>query len=129
MEESFLHKFTVKGVNAPHREKARVLVHYCRRGGAKRHDIVKITAPTGRFAYASVIGRDVDDGEIGLDFDQRVKLGVNLDEKVELEVRRVGLLGRLVWYLNVAPPLMRLSAWLGLISVVLGLLSLILAVF
>jgi hypothetical protein len=109
--------------------KKRVLLHGAYRDGAKRHQIVKLTVPSGRFVLLEVIGRDEEDKDlIGLDRDDREHLGVRLGDSIRIDVTKCGLLGTVVWFLTNNDPSIRISAILAVLSVSLGILGVLLSI-
>jgi hypothetical protein len=110
-----------------HTGKGRVLVNYERRDGAKRYEIVRITTPRGRSAYAAAIGHYRPADVIMMDHDLRVALNLNAGDVTALEITRCGLPGTIWWYLSTRDPLIRVPAFLAVISVALGALSIVLA--
>lgn len=93
-----------------------------------RHQIVKLTAPSGRFIFCEVIGReDSKKLFLGLDFEDRASLGVDKGAKVAIEVRKVGLIAQTYWYVTNNDPSIRISAILALVSVALGLIGVLLS--
>jgi hypothetical protein len=75
-----------------------------------------------------VVGHYDKEHIIKLDHDLRKALGVEVGQKVEMEVKKCRLLGILRWYLTVPDPLIRVPAYLALVSTVLGLLSVVMSI-
>lgn len=121
------HSFTVGKCPEKHAGQGRALVNYNRRDRTKRFQIVRLTAPRGRYAYAAIVGHNDPEHIIKLDYDLRKTLGVELDQRVEIEVKKCRLLGILRWYLTVPDPLIRVPAYLAMVSTCLGFISLFLA--
>jgi hypothetical protein len=119
--------FKVKPCPEKHTGQGRALINYRKRDGTKRFQIVRLMAPGGRVAYAAVVGHYDDDDIMKLDYDMRTALALKIDDEVPIEVKKCGLLGVLRWYLTVPDPLVRVSACLALISMALGVVSMILA--
>ncbi|MER8762876.1 hypothetical protein [Mesorhizobium sp. M0968] len=105
----------------------RIRVHHSRRGGAERFEVVKVTPETGRPFLAVALGHRLSPADIRLDFDQRETLGVREGDSVKLRIDRVGLKGKLWWYLHHGDPAIHVPAWLAFWSVLLGGLGLILS--
>lgn len=119
--------FIVKGCPEKHTGQGRALINYKKRDGTKRFQIVRLMAPGGLVAYAAVVGHYDDERVIKLDYDLRTTLGLKLEQEAEIEVRKCRLLGILRWYLTVPDPLVRVPAYLALLSTVLGVVSIVLA--
>lgn len=127
MDRDKTHSFEVKMCPEKHTGQGRALINYKKRDGTKRFQIVRLMAPRGRYAYATVVGHYDRDNVIKLDYDLRKTLGVDIGQEVEIEVKKCRLLGIIRWYLTVPDPLVRVPAYLALISTILGLTSLALA--
>jgi hypothetical protein len=84
-------------------------------------------APGGLVAYAAVVGHYDDERIIKLDYDLRKTLGFKIGQEAQIEVKKCRLLGMIRWYLTVPDPLVRVPAYLALVSTMLGLISLVLA--
>jgi len=121
------HSFTIGRCPEKHTGQGRALINYKKRDRTKRFQIVRLTAPQGRCAYAAVVGHYDPEYIIKLDYDLRKTLGVEVGQKVEIEVKKCRLLGILRWYLTVPDPLIRVPAYLALVSTILGFISLVLA--
>lgn len=111
--------------------KGRVGLHYQMRDKAQRFDIVRVmNCETGRHIFAAAIG--IRDGEpnnlIKLDLDMRNALGVSVASSVSFEVRKAHSFEVLWWFLSVKDPAVRIAAWLSAVSVILGVISVLLAV-
>lgn len=127
MNERKTHSFSVKRAPEKHSGNGRVLVNFQRRDRAKRFDVVRIVAPSGRQAYAAVVGHYDAPNIIKMDYDLRTTLGLAVDQEIDLEITRCWLPGTIRWYLTVRDPLIRVPAALAALSVVLGALSLFLS--
>ncbi|AMJ60954.1 hypothetical protein [Bosea sp. PAMC 26642] len=99
----------------------RVRVHYKKRSGSSRHGIVVLTAASGKSVLASVLGHELDQNLILMDYDVRAELGVSKGQKIELIIERAGLLGKLRWYLGNADPAVHIPAWIAIWSLFLGI--------
>lgn len=128
MDQSKTFELEVRRAQSSDVGKGRVLLHHSKRDGLKRHAVVRLTSETGLSVLASAVGNDRlrHRDTIRLDYDQRNDLGVSLESKVKIEVRKVGLLGTLWWYTNVSDPLVKISSRIALISLLLGVFSMIL---
>lgn len=130
MREDCCHTFEVQALDLRNAGKGRAAVHYCKRDKAKRFQILKVLrCDTGAFVLAAAIGvrKNDPDDRIRLDMDLRDALGVELGKRVRLEVTKCGLLGTLVWFVTVRDPVVRVSAWLAVVSLSLGILSILLS--
>ena len=128
MDSNNTHSFRVKRCPEKHTGQGRALINYKKRDGTRRFQIVRLTAPRGRYAYAAVVGHYDEEDIIKLDYDLRKTLGVEIGKKVDIEVKKCRLLGIIRWYLTVPDPLIRVPAYLALVSTVLGLISVVLAI-
>lgn len=122
-------KFVIKKCPEKHSGRGRALINYNKRNGAKRFEIVRITAPDGRYVRAAVVGHYDDANFIKLDYDMRDLLGVNLDQEIDLEVRRCGLIDSFLWYVLARDPMIKIPARLTIVSLFLGILSVFLTFF
>jgi len=120
--------FIVKQAPENHVGNGRVLINFQRRDGAKRFEIVRVVAASGRQGFAAAVGHYDDPDIIMMDYDLRATLGVNVGETIPLEVTRCGVAGTLRWYLTVRDPIIRVPAVLGAISFFLGIISLLLTI-
>lgn len=127
MDQAKTNAFKVKLCPEKHAGQGRALINYQKRDGTKRFQIVRLMAPGGHFAYAAVIGHYDAEDVIKLDYDMRTALRIQVNEVVPIEVTRCGLYGVLRWYVSVPDPLVRVSACLALISLGLGVVSMIVA--
>jgi hypothetical protein len=123
-----VHRFKIEKIDHQHVGRKRVVIAEKLRDNALRHQIVKLTTPTGKFVFLEVIGRsNAEELVLGLDRDDRTHLGIKLGEELDIEVTRCGVLGQFRWFVGSNEPNIRLTAWLALISVVLGVLSLLIS--
>jgi hypothetical protein len=121
------HSFLVVKCPEKHTGQGRALINYKRRDGTKRFQIVRLMAPGGLTAYAAVVGHHDKEDIIKLDYDLRKTLGLKIGQNAQIEVKKCRLLGIIRWYLTVPDPLIRVPAYLALVSTALGLVSLVLA--
>lgn len=128
MDRTKVYSFKIMKCPESHAGSGRALINYERRDGTKRFEVVKLLTPSGNFAYAAVVGHWDDPSYMKLDYDLRKILGVELNQYVEIEVTKCGFFGTLKWYLSVADPIVRTSAFLAVLSLGLGVLSLFLAI-
>lgn len=81
----------------------------------------------GKTAYVVALGHEDQPDVIKLDYDLRMMLGLQPDQTIRIEVKKCGWFGTFRWYLSARDPQVRVSAWLAIISVALGLFGIILA--
>lgn len=117
------HSFQVKKCPEKHAGEGRVLINYKKRNGARRFQVVRLMTEGGHTAYAAVVGHYENDDVIMMDYDLRTALNVKLGDRLTIEVKKCRILGLLRWYLTVPDPLIRVSAYLAVLSTGLGLLS------
>lgn len=125
-----VHKYHVSRAKLEQSGKGRVGIHERRRDSAKRHQVLRITrADNGKRIYAAAIGLKPKERccVIRIDRDYRDKLDVQEGAAVRLEIRKANVFETLYWYLTVNDPVVRVSSVLALISVLLGSVSIILA--
>lgn len=105
-------------------------VHGAHRGGAKAGRVFRLSVTGERGArslYIVLRGLPNDSREdIWLDKWSRDHLGVRHDQPYTFNIREAGFVGQLCWAWNANDPAYRVSAKLGVLSLALGLLSLVL---
>lgn len=101
-----------------------VRVHRSRRGKLRSGQVCRITID--RLSTHAVVRGLPDDQQdwICLDEVQREKLGVERGQRVEPKISRAGIFGWLAFMLNASDPALRAASWIGLVSLMVGLLSL-----
>jgi hypothetical protein len=108
-------------------------------------DIVRINhhdrenVPAGRICKISICNRsrfliarglpESQRGKILLDDLAREALEVKVGSKYDFQINRVGLWGQLRWACSVSDPGARIAAWLGVLSLLLGLLGLAIGIW
>lgn len=109
----------------------KVRIHYKKRSGVGRHGIVRLTTATGRSALTSVLGHELDQNMILMDYDVRCALGLSKGQSVELRVDPAGAAGVVQWYFSNPDPAIKapalIAAWslfLGVVGIALGVVSL-----
>lgn len=127
MDERRTHTFIVRKAPEKHTGNGRVLINYQLRDNARRFEVVRIVAPSGKQAFAAVIGHYDKPDVIKMDYDLRTTLGLKENEQTPLEITRCRLPGTIWWYLTARDPLIRVPAILAAVSIFLGILSLALA--
>ncbi len=128
VKEENTHNFVVKRAPREHAGRGRILVNYQKRDNAKRFEIVKILTQSGKTALAAVIGHYKDPKFVYMDYDLRNKLGLSTEQETYLEITKAGLLATVSWHLEAKDPMVRTPAVLAVISVGLGVLSIVLSI-
>lgn len=128
-KEDCCHKFEIQKIDLRNAGKGRIAVSGKKRDGAKRFQIVRVSrCDTGERVYAAPIG--VRPGEctvVKLDLDMRQLLNLDVGQKVRLQITKATIFGSVWWFLTQRDPAIRVSAWLALTSVFLGLLGVLLS--
>ncbi len=130
MRDDCCHTFQIHEMHLRHSGLSRAALHYERRDKAKRFQIVRIMrCDNGLFIHAAVLGLGAGEpkNRIRLDRDLRELLGVELGASCQLEVTKCGWLRTLAWFLTVRDPMVRVSAWLAAISIILGIMGIVLS--
>lgn len=119
--------FTIEKLPAEDLYRGRVRIDHTRRDGAKRFDIIKVTNGD-KVAYVCAMGHQLVADKLLIDFDTRELLGLRIGDQVELEVKKSGWLGNLVWYLKASDPVVRVPAWLTIWSFLLAFIGIVLSI-
>ena len=93
-------------------------------GGTVKESKVCLLRIRRRFIFAWIRGYAERPGVILLDDYQRTKLRVALNEAYDVHLTRLPVIGPLAWAFTHPEPIYRASAWLGVLSVVLGVIAL-----
>ncbi len=97
------------------------------RAGIPRYGIAALTnVQNAKSVDVLVLGHD-DASAIFMPYDIRVALGVEKGGSLNFEIIEVGLLGKVGWLLKTPDPAVHVPAWLALISVLLGFISIAIA--
>jgi len=56
-------------------------------------------------------------------YDIRKALGVETDDKLNFKIEKVGLWGKLCWYLDTRDPAVHVPAWLSVFALALGVIG------
>lgn len=106
-----------------------IRVHHSHRYGIERYGIAKFkNLENSKDTLALVLGHDENDA-IFMPYDIRTKLGIEKGTQLSFEIETVGILSKLKWYVQSCDPAVYLPAWLAVISIILGFLSILLAAF
>ena len=114
-------QLVVKGLDKREWGSSIVRLHYSYRDGIGRYGVARITNranPSNR-SDAVLLGHD-DDKSIYMAYDTRKALGVEIGEKLDFELKELGWLNKVKWYLNTPDPRVYIPAWLAVWSVALG---------
>lgn len=103
-----------------------IRVHEKHRRGLARHDIVRVSVEDAS-TFVTLLGAE-EEGEIKMDLDTRLSLGVMYESTYDFTIELAGKWGELRWYLKSDNPSVRISAWLALWSVLLGAIGAIFGV-
>jgi len=95
--------------------------------------VCKITLPTGKKVFAIIRGmRDagvpVEKPIAKMDERLRNRLGLQVGDRVELRLKKVGTIGEFRWAWSASDPAYRAMARMALLSLTLAVLSVILAI-
>lgn len=123
--KSETYQFTVVAAPLQDIGKDRVRLHWTRRLGERRFVILKLEHG-GKRTLVSALGHEQSKDVIKMDIDLREKLGLAPNDKANISVSLASWHQRLCWYLNATDPAVRIPAWIGIWSVVLGFSSLVL---
>ena len=117
----------VKGLDRSEWGSSIVRVHHSHRSGIGRYGVARITniADRSKSYDAVLLGHD-DDSAIYMAFDARQALGVDKSERLNFDLRALGWLGKMRWYLRTPDPRIYIPAWLAVWSVGLGAIGIVL---
>lgn len=110
----------------PSGDSGRLLVrlNHTHRSGIARYGIARIANnANGRSVNALLLGHDRADA-IFMPFDLREALGVAKGGKLDFAISKVGLWGKMEWYVGSIDPAVHIPAWIAVIGVVLAILGL-----
>lgn len=83
-----------------------------------------------RKVYAILRGNlNVDNAEAQIDERLRNRLNLSVDKEEEITFKKSGLWGEFMWAWQASDPAYRISARLGFLSVLLGILALLITIF
>lgn len=98
------------------------------RSDVPRFGIARLTNVENRkFEHVLVLGHD-EDNAIFMPYDIREALGVDKGAELEFSIEGVGWVSKICWLLGSRDPAVHVPAWLALASVLLGALSVAIAV-
>ena len=119
-------QLVVKGLDKREWGSSIVRLHHSHRDGIGRYGVARITnrADPSNRSDAVLLGHE-DDKTIYMAYDTRKALGVEIDEKLDFELKELGWLKKVKWYLNTPDPRVYIPAWLAVWSVGLGAVGMI----
>jgi hypothetical protein len=104
-----------------------------------RKDNRERTIPEGKLCKVRVMNKSVaailrgyknsTEAIIALDEIQRNRLGISVDEDVEIDINVIGIIGEFQWAYRASEPAYRIAGKMGLLSLTLGILGLLLSLF
>lgn len=116
----------LKIVKLPAHDVGRLLVrlNVAYRGtGLGRYGIAKITNnKIKKSILVLMLGHDKTNA-IYMPVDIRMALGVDKGAELDFEVEKVGLLGKIRWYLSTPDPAVHIPGWIAVVGVVVGLIG------
>jgi hypothetical protein len=123
-------ELVVKGLDKREWGSSIVRLHYSYRDGIGRYGVARITnsATPSNHSDAVLLGYD-DDKSIYMAYDTRKALGVKKGQKLDFELKELGWLEKVKWYLNTPDPRVYVPAWLAVWSIGLGAAGIIFGLF
>jgi|GEM_PF-1807550 len=114
----------VKGIPANDGRSDLVRIHYKARGEERfpRWSVGRLTC-NGKSRYVVILGHEEAEDVIQMDIDHRFAFGVEKNAVANFELKRAGILGNMRYLLSAHDPMLRLPAWISLVSFFLGMLS------
>lgn len=114
----------VKGIPANDGRSDLVRIHYKARSEEvfPRWSVARLSC-NGKRRYVVVLGHEEAENVIQMDIDHRFAFGVEKNETAEFELRRAGFWGNIRYLLGAHDPMLRLPAWISIVSFFLGMLS------
>lgn len=99
------------------------------RGGKEvREGTVCLLTANKKRIFVWARGYERQNGVILLDDFQRSKLELQVGQDYEFQLRRMPIIGSLAWAFKHPDPIYRVGAWLGTLSVLLGVFAIIITV-
>lgn len=92
-----------------------------------RYDIAKLTNNDNKKSEMVLILGHHDDTAIFMPYDIRVALGAEKGEELNFTIHKVGLWGKLCWYLRTPDPAIYIPGWIAVVSVVLAIVGILIA--
>lgn len=118
----------VKGL--PSGEEGRWLIRVNRehRSGVDRYGVAKITnLENEKSLYVLVLGHEENDA-IFIPYDIRTRLGLVKGAKLNFKIDKVGLWGKLRWYVGSPDPAVHVPAWIAIGGVLLAIFGILMTV-
>lgn len=106
-----------------------VRLHHKHRAGVERYGLAHILNTENDKEVTALLLGHADPESIFMPYDIRVGLGVDKGELLDFSITRVGLAGALRWYMNAKDPAISIPAWIAVIGLLLGVLSLIISLW
>ncbi|MGH6616680.1 hypothetical protein [Sphingomonas sp.] len=121
-------KLPIKALPAGDSGRLLVRLNHAYRGDIGRYDIARIrNTANGESKMVLVLGHD-DEDAVFMPYDIRVALGVEKGGELDFSIEKVGLLGKLVWYVNPPDPAVSIPAWIAIVGLGLGVVGLLIGV-
>jgi hypothetical protein len=124
VEKSQVFSFQVKKAPLEDIGKDRVRLHWKRRLGLRRFVVLLLKNDAGE-ALVSALGHEDAEDIIQMDIDLRSKLALSLGSNANISIARASWVQELRWYLSATDPAVRIPAWLGAWSLVIGVASIL----
>lgn len=106
-----------------------IRVHKRDRNSINRYDIASVKCEdTGKEIRVLCLGHD-EPGQIWMDIDLRQAFGVEANSQYRFQFRKSKLWDKLCWYLGARDPAIRIPAKLATGSLILGVISFLLAIW
>ena len=121
-------KLPVKGL--PEGDNGRLLVRLNRqhREGIDRYGLAKITNNANQKSMIIlVLGHD-DEDAIFMPYDIRTGLAVSRAERLDFSIAKIGMPGKVLWYVNSPDPAVYIPAWIAVVGTILAVLGLVIGV-
>lgn len=126
-EGQMMTQLTVKALPASDSGRLLVRLNKTHRGGIPRYGIANLTnSENAKSVKVLILGHD-DRSAIYMPYDIREALGVDKGRDLTFTITGVGWFGKIGWLLKTPDPAVHIPAWLALVSVLLGLISIVIA--
>lgn len=114
----------VKGMSANDGRSDIVRIHYKARGedAFPRWSVARLEC-NGKCKYVVVLGHENAENIIQLDIDHRFAFGVEKNSEAVFELTPAGFWGNIRYLLGAHDPMLRLPAWISIVSFFLGMVS------
>lgn len=116
-------KLKVKALPSGDTGRHLVRLNHEHRSGIARYGIARIANnENGRSLNVLLLGHDQLDA-IFMPFDLREALGVAKGDELDFSISKVGLPGKMGWYVSSIDPAIHIPAWIAVIGLVLAILG------